>query len=409
MRLLYCVQRYGEDIAGGSEAACRAVAEHMATRDHEVEVLTSCAKSYVDWADHFPEGTSHLNGVRVHRLPVRENRSPEKFGPMHRRLLMQPCPPLFVQRDWLRIQGPDIPKLGPWINENAPRFDAAIFFTYLYPTTAFGLPIAAKHCPTVLVPTAHDEPMLQFRVFDQSVRRAHGLICLTPEELALIERRFRFVPDAEVIGIGLDPCVEADPSRFRDAFELGQRPYLVVLGRVDPGKGADQLVRFFREYKLRYPSELALVVVGEPVAQLEPHPDVVLTGFVDHQTKVDGIAGATLLVQPSYFESFSLALCEAWLAEKPAIVQGRCEVLAGQSARSGGGLPYTSFAEFTETLTRLLEDESLRREMGKAGRRFVIENYAWDDVLDAYEAFLSRMIATHARRDPTEHILKESD
>jgi glycosyltransferase involved in cell wall biosynthesis len=395
MKLLYCVQRYGEGVAGGSEAACRAVAEHMAARGHEVEVVTSCAKSYVDWADHFPEGASELNGVTVHRLPVRENRSPEKFGPIHRRLMMQPRAPLFVQRDWLRIQGPDIPKLGPWISEQASRFDAAIFFTYLYPTTAFGLPIAANHCPTVLVPTAHDEPMLQFRVFDQVVRRAHGLVCLTPEELALIKRRFRFVPDADVIGIGLDPYVEADPSRFRDAFGLGQRRYLVVLGRVDPGKGADELVRFFREYKLRHPSELGLVVVGEQVAQLEPHPDIVLTGFVDQETKVDAIAGATLLVQPSYFESFSLALCEAWLSEKPAIVQGRCEVLAGQSRRSGGGLPYASYAEFAETLTRLLGDESLRRAMGKSGRQYVIENYAWPDVLDAYEAFLSRIVATH--------------
>jgi glycosyltransferase involved in cell wall biosynthesis len=398
MRLLYCVQRYGEGVAGGSEAACRAVAEHMAARGHEIEVVTSCAKSYVDWADHFPEGPTELNGVMVHRLPVRENRSPEKFGPMHRRLLTQPGAPLFVQRDWLRIQGPDVPKLGPWMNESALRFDAAIFFTYLYPTTAFGLPIAANHCPTVLVPTAHDEPMLQFRVFDQAVRRARGLICLTSEELELIKRRFRFVPDADVIGIGLDPDVGADPSRFREAFGLGQRPYLVVLGRIDPGKGVDELVRFFREYKLRQPSELALVVVGEPVAQLEPHPDVVLTGFVDQQTKVNAIAGATLLVQPSYFESFSLALCEAWLSEKPAIVQGRCEVLAGQSRRSGGGLPYTSFAEFAETLTRLLNDESLRRGMGKSGRRYVIDNYGWDNVLDAYEAFLSRIVATHEPR-----------
>jgi glycosyltransferase involved in cell wall biosynthesis len=402
MRLLYCVQRYGDGVAGGSEAACRAIAERMAARGHEIEVATSCAKSYVDWADYFPEGTSELNGVIVHRFPVREERSPEKFGRMHRRLLTQPLAPLFVQRDWLRIQGPDIPRLGPWIDEHASRFDAAIFFTYLYPTTAFGLPIAANHCPTVLVPTAHDEPMLQFRVFDQAVHRARGLICLTSEELELIKRRFRFVPNADVIGIGLDPTVTADPSRFREAFGLGQRPYLVVLGRIDPGKGVDELVRFFREYKRRQPSDLTLVVVGEPVAELEPHPDVVLTGFVDQQTKVDAVAGAMLLVQPSYFESFSLALCEAWLAEKPALVQGRCEVLAGQSRRSGGGLPYTSFAEFAETLTRMLGDESLRASMGKSGRRYVIDNYGWEKILDAYEAFLPRIIATDSTRTQRE-------
>lgn len=393
MRLLFCVQRYGREVAGGSEAACREVAERLAARGHDVHVVTSRAKSYVDWADHFPEGTSELGGITVHRLSVRDVRRHEQFAPLHARMITNPRAPLFVQRDWLRIQGPDLPGLAPWLEEHAGGFDAAIFFTYLYPTTAFGLPIAAKHCPTILVPTAHDEPMLEFRVFDEPVRRADGLVCLTPEELELVQRRFRFTPDAAVIGIGLDPEIHADEHRFRTAFDIGDRPYLVFLGRVDPGKGSDELVRLFVEYKRRRPSDLALVIVGEPVTRPKPHRDIVLTGFVDEQTKLDAVAGASVLVQPSYFESFSLALCEGWLAEKPALVQGRCAVLAGQSARSGAGLPYRSFAEFAESLDRLLGDEGLRRAMGAAGRRYVTEQYAWDDVLDEYEAFIEHIVA----------------
>lgn len=392
MRLLFCVQRYGVDVAGGSEAACRAVAERLAARGHEVHVITSRARSYVDWADHYPAGREVLAGVSVHRLSVRDIRRHEQFAPLHGRMITQPLAPLFVQRDWLRIQGPDLPGLTPWLDAHAGEFDAAIFFTYLYPTTAFGLPIAARHCPTVLVPTAHDEPMLQFRVFDQAVRRADGIVCLTPEELELIERRFRFTPRAEVIGLGLDPDVHADPRRFRDRFGLDDRPYVLFLGRVDPGKGSDEVVRYFSEYQRRTPSDLRLVIVGEPVTRPEPRDDIVVTGFVDEQTKLDAIAGSTVLVQPSYFESFSLALCEGWLAEKPALVQGRCAVLTGQSARSGGGIPYRSFAEFAEGLTRLLADAPLREAMGRAGRQYVVEQYAWEHVLDRYEAFIADVV-----------------
>ena len=126
MRLLFCVQRYGEGVAGGSEAACRNVAERLAARGHHVEVVTSRAKSYVDWADHFPEGSSELNGVVVHRLGVRAPRSAAQFGPIHGRVLGQPQAPLYVQRDWLRIQGPDVPELESWLRTHAASFDCAI-------------------------------------------------------------------------------------------------------------------------------------------------------------------------------------------------------------------------------------------------------------------------------------------
>jgi glycosyltransferase involved in cell wall biosynthesis len=394
VRVLFCVQRYGDGVAGGSEAACRAVAERLAARGHDVHALTSRARSYVDWADEFPEGTGQMEAVTVHRLSVRDVRRHDQFAPLHRRVITHPRTPLFVQRDWLRVQGPDLPQLAPWLHEHARDFDLAVFFTYLYPTTGFGLPAAAGHCPTVLVPTLHDEPMLQLRVFDQPVRMADGMVCLTPEELDLVERRFRFTPDATVIGIGLDADVSGDEGRFRASSPVGNRPYIAFLGRVDPGKGSDELARMFVAYKQRRPSDLALVIVGEPVTRTDAHPDIVLTGFVDEQTKLDALAGAEILAQPSYFESFSLALCEGWLAEKPALVQGRCAVLAGQSARSGGGIPYRSFAEFSEALDRLLDDTLLRRQMGAAGRRYVVEQYGWDHVLDQWEAYLETVVAT---------------
>ena len=397
MRLLFCVQRYGDGVAGGSEAACRQVAERLAARGHEVEVVTSRAKSYVDWADHFDQGTTNLGGVTVHRLSVRGPRTPEQFGPLHGRVLNNPELPLFVQRDWLRTQGPDLPDLEPWLREHARRFDCAIFFTYLYPTTALGLAVAASYCPTVLVPTAHEEPMMDLRVFDQLFRAADGVVCLSDEELELVRRRFRHEPEAKVIGLGLDADVVSDERRFRDVYELGDRPYLVVVGRIDPGKGSDEAYRYFVEYKRQHEGPLAMVVIGEPIIELPDHPDVVVTGFVDEQTKVDGIAGAMALVQPSYFESFSLALCEGWVARLPAVVQGHCAVLVGQSRRSGGGIPYLNFPEFESAVRRLESDPALRQQLGERGRAYVLANYDWNVVAERYEAFIERMIDKRAR------------
>ena len=54
MKILYLVQRYGAEIVGGSESACREFAEHLVGLGHEVEVLTSCARDYVEWANYYP-------------------------------------------------------------------------------------------------------------------------------------------------------------------------------------------------------------------------------------------------------------------------------------------------------------------------------------------------------------------
>ena len=58
------------------------------------------------------------------------------------------------------------------------------------------------------------------------------------------------------------------------------------------------------------------------------------------------LSGARAFVQPSYFESFSIVLMEAWAAGRPALVQGHCDVLLGHARRSGGAIPYFDFATF---------------------------------------------------------------
>jgi glycosyltransferase involved in cell wall biosynthesis len=201
------------------------------------------------------------------------------------------------------------------------------------------------------------------------------------------------------VHLGLDVDPVADGRRFRDTYGLGDRPYLIFLGRIDPGKGSDEIYRYFVEYQRRFESELALVIVGEPVTRPEPPPDVIVTGFVEVQTKLDALAGSSILVQPSYFESFSLALCEAWVCRRPALVQGRCKVLAGQARRSGGALPYWGFSDFAESLTTLRREPELRDRMGEAGRQYVLDNYRWDDILARYERFVGRVIARS--RKPT--------
>ena len=393
MRLLFVVQRYGEAVAGGAETACRELATRLAARGHDVEVLTSCAVSYVDWANAYPPGTVRDDGVEVHRLPVDRPRDPRFFGPLNGRAVWHTsCSPIFLQREWMRSQGPNLPGLVPWLEREAGRFDVVVFVTYLYATTWSGLPVAAGLAPTVLLPAAHDEPPFWLTLFDLTLRLPSAFAFLTEEEQALMARRTRTTIPSSVIGLGVDLDVEGDATRFREAWPLGERPYLLYLGRLDPGKGSLELADFFTTYKTRRPGDLALVVVGDPVQPLAPHPDLVCTGWVDESVKADAIAGCAALVMPSYFESFSLVLVEAWAQRRAALVNGRCDVLAGQARRSGGGLPYRGYAEFEAAVDLLMGDADLRATLGERGRAYVESRDRWDDVLTRVEQLFATAI-----------------
>jgi glycosyltransferase involved in cell wall biosynthesis len=396
MRLLYVVQRYGASIAGGAEQHCREMAERMAARGHHVEVATTCAQSYVDWANAYPPGRSELNGVVVHRFEVDRARDNPQFNQLNQRMITGRGPrPLPVQREWMRLQGPHAPALPRWLEETAPRFDVVICFTYLYWTTWAGLRTTAGLVPTVLHPTVHDEPPLALSIFDEVFRTPDAFALSTPEEIELIRRRFRIDPRGDVIGIGVD-LERADPSAFRTKYPLAGAPYVLYVGRIDEGKGAGELVDFFGAFKDRNPGPLQLVLLGEPVMEIARRDDVTVTGFVDYGVRDSAIAGALALMQPSYFESFSMVLTEAFAQGRPALVQASCDVLAGHAQRSGAAIPYHGFADFEAALEVFVDELHAADAMGAAGRRYVEREYAWDVVLDRYE----RLLETAAARGP---------
>src|SRR5438874_2627915 len=151
MRLCFVVQRFGPEIAGGAESACRQFAIRMAKRGHDVHAATTCARDYTDWANVFPAGESDDNDVRVHRFAVDRRRDNDLFNAINPRVLAGDKPvPLHLQRTWMRMQGPFAPALPQWIEAQATDFDAVIFFTYLYWTTWAALPVAARLTTTVL-------------------------------------------------------------------------------------------------------------------------------------------------------------------------------------------------------------------------------------------------------------------
>lgn len=385
MRVAFVVQRFGAEVAGGAETLCRQTAHALAERGDEVAVYTTTARDYLTWQPFYPAGRAQDGPVVVERFPV-DTPDPDLAGDLVRHLSVRPDSDLELR--WARAQGPVSRPLLRALARDAERYEAIALWTYLYATTQLAMPLVRERA--VLVPLAHDEPMLRFTLTRGLAAMARGFAFLTPEERDLVDDVLG-VGDrpAEIVGAGLDIPSPGDAERARRAFALPPR-FALYVGRVDGSKGVDALVRAHAGYRSGRTDALGLVLAGRAAGRLRLPGWVVTTGFVDPQARADLLAAADVVLLPSPWESLSLVALEAWQYGRPTLAYARSAVLAGQTARSGGGLLYTGPRTYARQLARLAGDAGLRAALGESGRRFA-EGETWDACVGRWRALLARV------------------
>jgi glycosyltransferase involved in cell wall biosynthesis len=380
MKVAFVVQRYGLEINGGAELHCRWIAEHMA-RHWDVEVLTTRALDYLTWDNHYPAGEGLVNGVRVRRFPVRRPRDPEKFGRMQNSILEnEHCES--DEWKWLEEEGPLVPGLIDFITSREGEYDWFVFFSYRYYHAVHG--ILAVPGKSVLVPTAEHDAVAGLRLFKPVFRKPRALIYNSEEERAMIHTlsRNHGVP-GDVIGVGAVVPGRIPSAGFRGRYGITE-PYVIYIGRIDENKGCGEMFDFFLRFKRETGSPVRLVLVGRTLLKIPPHPDILYLGFLPEEDKFAALAGARLLLMPSFFESLSMVATEAWALGRPVLANARCAVLRGRCERSRAGLHYTDYPEFREALSLMLGDERLRRRMGELGRAYFQTEYTWETIEGKY-------------------------
>ena len=397
LRIAYVVQRYGAEVNGGSETHCRGLAERLA-RHNDVEVLTTRAIDYVTWRNEYPAGAADINGVCVRRFAVDHPRDPAKFDEASA-AIFQKSHNVDDELRWMKLQGPYSSSLLAYLEENRSAYDVSLFQTYLYATTYFGLPLVSDRA--ILIPTAHDELPIYLDIFESVFRKARHLLCLSPEELAFLKKRFFDIElHGDVIGAGIDPIPELprDPQWEAVRERLAGCRFVLYVGRIDESKGCGQLIDFFQRYIAEScVSDVKLVMAGRAIMPVPDHPQIVATGFVPENTKYWAIRQSEFMMAPSPYESLCIAALESWLLGKPILANGDCAVLRGQCIRSNGGLWYTNYEEFCGAMNYLLADDSLTRTLGMQGQAFVKANYTWEEVDRRLMGILSAIASPRAR------------
>ncbi len=389
MRVAFVTPRYGTRIMGGAETGARQLAEHLvAELGWEAEVYSTCAVDHITWADELPEGDTVEQGVLVHRFRSAAGRLHD-FYALDGRLRVAPRQATLAQsRRWVELNGPVTPALLDALEDSTA--DVVAFYPYLYYPTVAGM--ARARVPSVLHPAAHDEPALYLPVFRSTFLDAGGLCYHTVAERRLVQRLYPVAQQHQIVlGLGVADRPGGTGRSGGELLGIGDRPYVVSVGRVDDHKGSSMLAGFFRAYKERHPGPLALAFVGPVAARIEPDEDIVLTGVVDEADKWDIVRDALVSVSPSALESFSLVVLEAWVQSVPVVVNATCDPTREHCERSGGGLWFAGYRQFEAVMDRLLADAELRRRLGERGRAYVERHYQWPVLIRRYAAFLEAM------------------
>ena len=156
-------------------------------------------------------------------------------------------------------------------------------------------------------------------------------------------------------------------------------------------KGTPLLLDYINLFRLRTKQDVRLVLTGsgriDPPPELQPY--ISDLGFVSEADKRAVMEGALAFIHPSLHESLSIVLLESWLAQTPALVHYGGRVLRHQCEQANGGMWFSNYPEFEESLLTLLGNQQLRKKLGKAGREYVLRKYGWQTVmqrlLDAIE------------------------
>ncbi|MBD1842312.1 glycosyltransferase family 4 protein [Cyanobacteria bacterium FACHB-63] len=374
-RIALVVQRCHPSIVGGSESLAWQYAT-LLQNHFQVDVLTTTALDYKTWANDLPIECETQGNIRIFRFEVTIERS-AFWERLHERLLHDfhrsrslSYWTTALQEEYIRQQGPHSTPLLEFLRDRHAEYEAVLFFTYLYSPTYFG----AAQVPAekvLIAPTLHDEAPAYFRVYGDMVHKARSLIWLTHAEQQFGQALWGKLP-GKVIAMAIDTDLHPPTE--------SNYPYILYCGRIDAGKGCAELIEFFTRFKKRYPSKLRLILTGQNHMVLPQREDVEFLGFVSATMKFQLMAGASVFVMPSPYESFSIVTLEAMAQGTPILVNGACQVLVEHAERSEGGKIYANYTSFEYHLKDLLLDPNQQERMGKLARQYVLQNYSFEQI-----------------------------
>jgi glycosyltransferase involved in cell wall biosynthesis len=367
MRVLNVNVAMDAETGGGTAERTRQMSRFLARRGIDVAVLFTRAAG-----DREPDG---LDGVQLVGLPCLWRR------------FRTPRPWLRVVRD--AVARADIVHLmGHWSVLNA--------LSYVF-ARRLGRPHVV--CPAGSLVRFGRSRLLKHG-FDLTVGRrmiaqASACVAITRSEVEQFEDYGVTAERVTVIanGIEVEAYEQGDASAFRARHDLGERPIVLFVGRLNEIKGPDLLVAAFADAIRSLRADYQLILCG-PDEGLENRlrassralgieGRVRFLGYVGGADKVNAYHAAELVVIPSRHESMSIVALEAGAAGAPVLLTDRCGFDEIAEVDGGRVVP-ASVMGLRAGLAEMLDNSARLRDMGRNLRGLIAKRYAWEILVEEY-------------------------
>ena len=389
---------YGDDAIGGAEKECNYLAQALQNAGQKVEVFTTCVKNVLSdmGKNAIKPGTYTENEITVKRFPVRENRDIAAYINSNERIYKGDNFSLEDEEVYFR-EDMNSPEMYAYIRENKDKYRAFLLIPYMYGVVYN----ASFECidKSILIPCLHNESYAYMSLMKEKMKTYKGMIFLSMPEYELAKSIYDLSNvKTAVPGGGIDTGWKdsVNPKSFREKYNINDE-FILFAGRKDAGKKADELAAFFMRFKDENPSsKLKLVYLGGGELPIEIpdrfEDDILDLGFVSVEDKQNAFAAAAIFCNPSHFESFSLVIMESWIAKRPVLVSGFCDVTKHFCIESNGGLYYNGYDEFYYCVKYLLENTQIADKMGENGHLYVMSHFTHDIIAEKYLRFIEETL-----------------
>lgn len=233
------------------------------------------------------------------------------------------------------------------------------------------------------------------------IRNADRCIAVTPDEASQFMRfgvghhKISVIPN----GVCLEEYLVKDDDAFRQAYGLSDNPFILFVGRLNPIKGPDLLLRAFCAIKDKFPHHLVfagpdggmLNGLVEIVRQENVEARVHFVGYLGGKRKSLAYHAADLLVIPSRSEAMSIVVLEVGATGTPVLITDQCGF--NDIKKIGGGLVVPPSEEgIKEGLINLLSTPSELKMMGDRLKRYTQEFFSWDHIVGKYIEFYKEIL-----------------
>ena len=304
------------------------------------------------------------------------------------------------------------------------RFDVV----HIHNFSQFVPVVRALNPQTKIVLHMHGEWLSQLdpQLIEPRIQKADAVFGSSKYITSLIQRRFPQYADAcHTVYNGVDSEFFVPKHKETETTER-KGPRLLFVGRVSPEKGVHILLDAFRIVAQQKPkvhldilgpvgampkeflvglsddaevAELGKLYSSDYLANLQSRipadlaDQVTFHGHIAQSQLLEHYQATDILINPSFSESFGMSLVEAMACEKPVVatrVGGMQEIV--QHGTTGLLVERNNATALAEAILQLLADHDKRAAMGKAGRKRVLELFAWNQVarcaLHQYESVI---------------------